>query len=221
MISVLIADDDSAVQLALKVLFADEPDIDVIGEAPSAQETHQFVTQLQPEVVLLDSHLPGQSIELLIRELRESAAPPAIVVLATDRDIGTVRRMVTAGATGYALRCEEARLIILATRAVAAGGIWIGPIIAEHLKERLIAEQAEQPVRPIASYMFTDRELDVLRLLPQGLTNIRIAEQLNITERTVRSYLRSICDKISVNSRVEAAIWAAKHDLDAPLNAKS
>jgi DNA-binding NarL/FixJ family response regulator len=207
-IRVLMADDHPTMRVGLRAILEPEPDLTLVGEAADGDETRRLCEELAPDVLLLDLSMPGPPAAETVAYLREHCSQTKIVVLTAYSNDHYVRG-VAGNIEGYVLKDEAPETVVQAIHAVMQGGVWFSKPIVEKLAQ-LAAGEASPDEQPT----LTQRELEVLRLLAQGYRNQRIAEELCISERTVRSHLRNIYDKIGVQSRTEAALWAARQGLN-------
>ena len=214
-INVLIADDHTLFRHGLKRILSDYDDLFVVAEAADGAEAVALVERLHPDVVLMDVRMPRLSGPEATRRIR-AAHPGTQVVMLTvsDRD-EDLFASVKAGARGYLLKNAETAELIDAIRRVHAGEAVIAPALAVRLLEEFgaLAEQAEpKPAVPSADKL-SEREIEVLRLVAQGLGNKEIADRLNLSEHTVKSHLRHILDKLHLRSRAHAAAYAVRAGL--------
>lgn len=203
-IRVVLVDDHPALRVGLRVLLEQAPDIEVVGEAGDAAEALEAVAMLRPDVVVLDCQLPGQGGAAVAQAARQRQWPARILALSSYADDGYVRGMVDAGAVGYLLKDEAPAVIVAAVRAAAQGQSWFSSEIADKIAAW---ERGELPGG------LTERELEVLRLIAEGLSNKEIAQQLCITVRTANFHVGNILHKLHAVSRVEAAVWAKEHGI--------
>jgi DNA-binding NarL/FixJ family response regulator len=201
---VLLADDHPALRLGLKVLLAQAPDMEVVGEAERGEDVLVLVEQLRPDVLVLDCEIPGMSGPEVAMSLRERGFETRVIALSAYSDDRYVRGMLEAGAVGYLLKDETPETIVAAVRAAAQGKGYFSPSVAAKVAEWAKGE------RPGG---LTERELEVLKLVAEGLSNKEIAQALRITVRTVDFHLSNILRKLGVASRVEAAMWAKERGL--------
>jgi DNA-binding NarL/FixJ family response regulator len=204
-IRVLLADDHPALRVGLRMLLEQAPDVTVVGEVGDGREALAQMEKLAPDVAVLDCRLPGMTGAEVAREARRRGLPVRVLALSAYSDDADVQGMLEAGAAGYLLKEEAPGVILAAVRATAQGQGWFSAEVAA----KVAAWARGEP--PMAD--LTERERDVMRLLARGWDNQRIAGELFISERTVRFHLRNIYDKIGVNSRIEAAVWAVRHGL--------
>ena len=208
-IRLLVADDHPVVRDGLTAILGTQPDFAVVGEAATGLEAVQKSEALQPDVILLDLEMPEMDGVEALRRLRE-ANPDirAIVFTAFDTD-ERILSAVQAGAKGYLLKGAPREELFNAIRVVYAGGVLLQPIVTSKLLHS-ISSQEEQAgsLEPL-----TARELEVLRLMSQGLQNKEIAAALVISERTVKFHVSSILSKLSAGNRTEAVTIAARQGL--------
>lgn len=207
-IRVLIVDDHEIVREGLRTLFLDEAEIRVVGEAASGEEAVASATTLRPDVVLMDLVLPGAGGVAAIRRLREQSPASQILVLtsfAGDRDVDEALR---AGAIGYLLKDVSRADLIRAIHDVQRGR----PSLHADVQRRLL-HTITGPVARSAIADLTDRERKVLELIAHGKSNKTIAADLSLSEGTVKGYVSAIFDKLGVEDRTQAALYAVKHGL--------
>lgn len=211
---VLIADDHPIVRSGIRNELAQCPDIEIVGEAINGDEAVQTAKTLQPDVILLDINMPGLKAVQVARQLQASASPTKVLVLTAYGDIDSILGMLDAGAGGYLLKDEDPSAIVQGIRAVARGKIWLSPTIAQSLVEHATNDRKSFATEPRNSIPpLSPRELEVLQLLAQGQTNKQIADTLMIAEGTIKNHVATIYDKLKVNSRAEAVVWAWQHGL--------
>jgi Response regulator containing a CheY-like receiver domain and an HTH DNA-binding domain len=205
-IRLLLVDDCPTLRAGLRQVFQHTPDIAVVGEAGDGRGALAHIESLHPEVVLLDCQMPGMEGAEVAAAVQRMCLQTNILAFSAYDDEEHVRGMLEAGAVGYLLKDEVPERVVEAVRAVADGKGWFSPAIARRIAAWVQRGQSGLP-------KLTGRELAVLRLLAKGKTNNCIAEELSISERTVRFHLRNINDKIGVHSRTEAVVWAVQHQL--------
>ena len=199
MIRIVLADDHPVVRAGLRAMLAGDPDLDLIGEAATPDDAVALVTDLRPDVVLMDLQFgTAETGADATRRIRALPAPPAVLVLTNYDTDGDILGAVEAGASGYLLKDAPPDELIAAIRAAAAGETALAPAIAGRLLARM------RSPRPGLS----TRELEVLRLVAGGATNNDIATRLHISEATVKSHLVHIYTKLGVSSRTAAVATA-------------
>lgn len=215
-IRVLIADDHATYLRALEVMLNGDSSIDVVGSAHDGNEAVHLALELQPDVILMDVHMPSTNGIEATRQLVEAAPHIAIVVLTMFDDDDVVANALRAGAHGFVLKGARQHDIRRAIHAAHAGDSIISGGIARRLAT-LVADPAAPATgsapapRPFPT--LTDRELDVLRELARGASNATIARTLFLSEKTVRNYVSMVLVKLGVASRTAAALAARDADL--------
>ena len=214
MIRVFIADDQSVVREGLKSMLNPEPDIDVVGEASNGEEALRNVGISCPDIVLMDVRMPGMDRLAALERLKAVHPRISVVMVTLYDDPDYLLRAVSAGAAGYLLKDATREDLLRAIRVIAEGGALIAPSMLPDLLHRLtrgvgIAEAAS--VR--STEVLTERELQVLRLVAQGLTNGQIAELLILSPMTVKTHVQNILQKLDVSDRTQAAVQAARRGL--------
>lgn len=208
-IRILVADDHPVVREGLITILSTQPDFDVVGEAGTGVEVVAQVETLKPDVLLLDLAMPElDGVETLERLREASPEVRAIVFTAFDTDERILSAM-QAGAQGYLLKGVPREELFNAVRVVHAGGSLLQPVVASKLLRQV--SRQNQTMNEIES--LTPRELEVLRLVAQGLQNKEIAAELVISERTVKFHVSSIMGKLGAGNRTEAVALAAQQGL--------
>ena len=208
-IKVLIADDHEVVRTGVKSLLSGYPDLEVVGEAATGEETVAKTLELEPDVVLLDVRMPGDDgLKALGRIKLDRPAIP-VLVLSTYDNPTYVARAVALGASGYLLKTAANDEVVAAIRRVAEGeSIWT----REELR-RVTGALSTPRVTADVEAPLTRRESEVLRQLAYGLTNKEIAQALGISYETVKEHVQHILRKIGVSDRTQAAVWAVRNGL--------
>ena len=208
-IRVVIADDHRVVRDGLCFLLGQEPDVEVVGEAGDGQQAVDVTAATRPDVLLLDLYMPGLDGHSVIAALRDRPLRPAVVVLTSATDDENLVRAMQAGATSYVLKTAPAEHVVAAIRAAAAGTSTLSPELLTRLTHALRRPTAPDPLQPLSP-----RERDVLQLIACGHSNREIARDLAIGEETVKTHVRSILTKLGLQDRVQAAIFALRHQAD-------
>jgi two-component system, NarL family, response regulator LiaR len=208
-IRVVIADDHRVVRDGLCYLLGQEPDVEVVGEAGDGRQTVDVVAATGPDVLLLDLYMPGLDGHAVLAALRDTPNPPAVVVLTSATDDENLVRAVQAGATSYLLKTARAEHVVAAIRDAAAGTASLSSELLTRLTQAIRRPPPPDPLQPLSP-----RERDVLRLIARGQSNRQIARDLAIGEQTVKTHVRSILIKLSLQDRVQAAIFALRHHAD-------
>ncbi len=208
-IRVLIADDHAIVRKGVRALLATEPDIQVVGEAQDGQEAVAETEKLHPDVVLMDLVMPTVNGVEAIRQISGVLPDVRILVLTSFTGMDKIIPAIKAGALGYLLKDSGPEELVHAIREVYSGNASLHPTVARKLLEELAdpSDPAPQP-DPL-----TDREKQVLRLVAKGRHNQDIADELAISEATVRTHVSHILTKLELSSRTQAALYALRRGL--------
>jgi NarL family two-component system response regulator LiaR len=208
-IRILIADDHTLVRAGLCALLDSEPGMEVVGEAADGVEAVDRAAALQPDVILLDLVMPRKDGIEAITEICDAGPGARILVLTSYTDDDKVFPAIKAGALGYLLKDSEPHELLQAIRSVYAGEPSLAPTIAR----KLMRELQQPPVLPLAENPLSEREVQVLRLVAQGLSNRDIADRLVVSERTVRAHVSNILSKLHLANRTQAALYAIREGL--------
>jgi NarL family two-component system response regulator LiaR len=208
-IRVLIVDDHAIVRKGIGALLATEPDIDVIGEAINGVEAVAQAATLCPDVVLMDLVMPRMDGIEATRRVTALPGKIRVLVLTSFAADDKVFPAIKAGALGYLLKDSSPADLVQAIRCVYRGEPSLEPQIAS----KVLYELAHPPQARPTQDPLTERELDVLRLIAQGNSNREIAEQLCITEMTVRAHVSNVLSKLHLASRTQAALYAIREGL--------
>lgn len=217
-IKVVIVDDHALVRAGLRMLIDNEPDMQVIGEAGSCAEGISLISQIQPNLIILDLDINGESsLDVLPDFVAATSGKARVLILTGMRDAEAHARAARLGASGLVLKEKAAEVLIKAVRRVNAGEIWFDRTMINSLvleMTRRDSEKTDPETLKIAT--LTDRERQIITLLGEGLKNKFIAARLFISETTVRHHLTSIYSKLAINDRLELLIYAHRHGLIAP-----
>lgn len=211
MIKVLIADDHKMFRQGLRMLFEMEPDIKIIGEARDGLEVQELARTLDPDVILMDINMPGtdgvEATRLILKEMPDSR----VIILTMFREDEHVFQAIRAGAQGYVLKDADSLEVIRAIRTVAAGGSIIDPAMTGKVfnQFKILSEMSERGNRE----GLTERELEILALIAEGASNREIGDRLFLSEKTIKNYVTSIFQKLQMNDRTQAAVYALQHGL--------
>ncbi len=209
-IRVFLLDDHEIVRRGVRDLLEAEPDIEVVGEAGTAEQALDRVALHRPDVAVLDVQLPDASGVEVCRELRSAHPEIACVMLTSFNDDEALVQAVVAGASGYVLKQVRGSAIVESIRTVAAGRSLIDDSLVERVTERIRRDARED--ERLAS--LSPQERRVLDLLAQGYTNRRIGEELFLAEKTVKNYVSNLLAKMGMSRRTEAAVYAARLQRD-------
>ncbi len=210
-IRILIVDDQRMFREGIRTRLEREPDIQIVGEASTAEEALRLVQTTNPSTVLVDIRLPDVSGIDLAKRLRKDWPDLKILVLSGYDFDQYVQAMARIGVDGYLLKDAPQDALVEAIRDIAAGGAALSPQIASKVLRRYSAVGSASTERPIDA--LTLRELEILELIHRGLTNPGIGEKLSISSRTVETHVRSIMSKLGAQSRSEAVRIAAERRL--------
>lgn len=207
-IRVLIADDHAVVRLGIRMLLENESDIEIIGEAEAAAEAVQQAARLKPDVLLMDIGLPDMSGIEATREVKRISPQTAVLALTIHEDETYFFKMLEAGASGYVPKRAAPEELLIAIRSTARGDVYIYPSMAKLLvSDYLKAQSAEESAMVNG---LTSREQEVLALIAEGYTSAQIAQELNISPKTVDRHRENIMSKLNLHSRVELVKYAIR-----------
>jgi DNA-binding NarL/FixJ family response regulator len=211
-IRVVVVDDQELFRRGLTMLLNAEPDIEVVGEASNGAGAVDLAAAEGPDVVLMDVRMPKQSGIESCLAMKEAAPAARIIMLTVSDDEADLYEAVKNGASGYLLKDSSIDEVSQAIRVVADGQSLISPSMAIKLLDEF--KQMSRGERAVnSSPKLTERELEVLRLVAQGLNNREIAKQLFISENTVKNHVRNILEKLQLHSRMEAVMYAVREKL--------
>jgi two-component system NarL family response regulator len=210
---VLIVDDHALFRRGLQMVLGGEPDIEVVGEASDGGEAVEKAKALKPDVVLMDVRMPRRSGIEAAGEIRAELPEAKILMLTTSDEEADLYEAIKAGASGYLLKEISIEEVPDAIRSVWSGQSRISPSMASKLLTEFAAMSQRANDPKAAGAQLTPREMQVLRLVAQGLNNKDIADQLFISENTVKNHIRNILDKLHLHSRMEAVVYAVKEKL--------
>lgn len=210
-IRVILADDHTVFRQGLKSLLSLEKDISIVSEAGNGKEAVDFAKQLHPDVIIMDINMPVLNGLEATKQIKAELPKTKIVILTSQGDDKSVFSLIEAGADGYLLKDVAAENLITAIRDVYAGKSILHPEVAQKLITRLTSK--EEHSKPKISNLLTDREIEVLKALAKGYSNMQIAETLFISQRTVQNHLHNIYNKLGVNGRTEAVIYAIQEGI--------
>ena len=208
-VKILIVDDHSMIREGLKQLLELDGDIQVIGEAGNGEECLNLLDTLHPDVVLLDINMPVMNGLKMLEVLRNSEKKEQkILILTIHNEVEYLMRAVEIGVEGYVLKDAESSILKKAIMTIASGDEYIDASMIPVMKEKLLQtkEKSEEEV-------LTRREIEVLKLVAEGLFNKEIAFKLSISEKTVKNHVSNIFKKIGVFDRTQAAVYAIKNNI--------
>ena len=214
-IRVLLADDHALFRQGVRRLLDTAGDIEVVGEAESGEQTVRQVEELAPDIVLLDVAMPGQSGIEAARLIKSASPRTGIIMLTVHADEEFLFQAIKSGAMGYLLKDCTPEELIRAIRVVFGGEGLLAPTLAAKVMREFARTRESQEVAAV-QLPLTEREIEILQHVAGGLANKEIAHRLSISERTVKNHLSNIMEKLHVNSRTQAAIYALRSGLVPP-----
>ncbi len=215
MIKVALVDDQAMVRAGFRVLLEDYDDIEIVGEASNGYDAVKVVQEVQPDVVCMDLRMPGGdglAATRTIVEERQNTTPAVLVVTTFDLD-ADVFGALEAGADGFILKDCEPEELVAAIRHLAAGRGLVDHSVTKRVITEFVRLQARVNNRIEAQHHLTPRELEIVRLLAQGMSNSEIASSLSVEISTVKSHLTRLLPKIDARDRVQAVVWAYQNGI--------
>lgn len=210
-IRVLLADDHELVREGLRTVLAQEPEFEVVGDAGTGEQAVELARALRPDVVLMDLVMPGIGGQEALVRIRAACPGTQVVVLTSYASDQSVRDAIAAGAVGYLLKDVLKNELLQSIRNAHQGRPALHPEAQRHLMRRVT-----RPAAPPPDAELTPRERTVLLRLARGQSNKAIAADLGLTEGTVKGYVSLILDKLGLQDRTQAALFAVKHGLVPP-----
>ncbi|MCU6665861.1 MAG: nitrate/nitrite response regulator protein NarP [Silvania sp.] len=198
---VLIVDDHPLMRRGIRQLLALNSDFNVVAEAGDGESAIQLANRLEPDVILLDLNMKGMSGLDTLNALRREEVTAQVIILTASDSTSDIYALINAGADGYLLKDSDPEVLLNDILAGAKGGKVFSEFVSDYLRDRDVSGEQADPLS-----VLTERELDVLHELAQGLSNKQIAASLNIAEQTVKVHIRNLLRKLNVRSRVAATI---------------
>ena len=216
-ISVVIVDDEDLVRSGISLILAATEDIEVVGQGSDGADAVRLTRQTRPDVVLLDVHMPTMNgLEAARRILGDPAGNTRVIMLTTfDRDEYLYTAM-KAGASGFLLKSAPPEELTRSIRLIAAGDTQLAPAVTRRLIEDFVRRPPPGQAMPDAFDKLTERELEVLTLVAEGLSNQEIAGRLYLSEATVKTHVNRILNKLRLRDRVQAVVLAYETGLVRP-----
>jgi two-component system, NarL family, response regulator DevR len=205
-IRVFLLDDHEVVRRGIRDLLEQEPDLEVVGEADTAQDATARIPALRPQVAILDARLPDGSGIDVCRDVRSVDPSIRALILTSYDDDEALFAAIMSGAAGYLLKQVHGSDLVSAVRRVAAGQSLLDPAVTQRVIERI----RRGPPEPDELKSLTDQERRILELVAEGLTNRQIADRMYLAEKTVKNYVSSILTKLGLERRTQAAVLASK-----------
>jgi DNA-binding NarL/FixJ family response regulator len=217
-LGVLIVDDQALVRAGFRMILEAEADIDVVGEAADGREAVEEARRLRPDVVLMDVRMPQMDGIEATRRLLDADGSPAKVVMLTTFDMDEyVYDALRAGASGFLLKDVPPEQLVTGIRAVASGDALLAPSVTRRVIEEFVRRPpASARTLPPALDELTARELEVLKLIARGLSNAEIAQDLFVSETTVKTHVAHVLTKLDLRDRVQAVVLAYETGLVEP-----
>lgn len=214
-IKVLIADDIMILRQGLKAVFELEASIEVVALAENGKEAYEKCKVYQPDVVLMDMRMPDYDGAYGIAAIKEECPNVRVLVLTTFDDEETIEKAINSGADGYILKEMEDEKVIASVKSVYSGISVFGDGVYKMMRKQMTGNDSQRKSVPLENEIhFTERELDVIRLVAGGYDNKEIAGQLYLAEGTVRNQISRILEKLELKDRTQLAVYAVKHGLD-------
>ena len=214
-IKVVIADDHTLFREGIRRILSLEKDILVVGEASRGDEIIKLVDRTKPDVLLLDVKMPRGDVVQTLLEIKEKNVPTKVLILTAYSEDENVLNAAKGGARGYVLKGIDFPTLLQAIKTVHKGGLWIDKELpaAESFEEIAHSQMSDtdEAVSDDAISTLTKRETEILKLVAEGLTNEEIGKKIFISEKTVKTHLTNIFDKLKVNNRFKAALLIMGH----------
>ncbi|BAS27254.1 response regulator [Limnochorda pilosa] len=213
-IRIFLVDDHTLVREGLTSLLRTQPDFDVVGEAADGAEALERLEEARPDLVLMDIRMPAMDGIEATRRIKARWPTVRVVMLTYSEEEENLFEAVKAGAEGYLLKDLETATFFSFLRRVFRGEVPISGVMAAKILHELAGRRAGRPAHgalpPAPAETLTAREREVLELVSQGATNQQIADELHISENTVRNHLRNVLSKLHMNNRTQAAAYALR-----------
>lgn len=208
-IKVMIADDHSLIREGLKQLLEFDGSIEIVGEASNGVECLEKLNESNPEVLLLDINMPEKNGIEVLKQMKADQSEIKVLILTVHNEMDYLMKAVDIGVDGYILKDAESSELKKAIRAVRDGENYIQPSLIPALNSQLLNRDTDKD----KISLLTNRELEVLVQVANGMFNKEIATNLNISERTVKNHISNIFKKIDVSDRTQAAVFAIKNNI--------
>lgn len=207
-VRIVIADDHQIVRSGIKAELDQHKDFEIVGEAMSGDMALEMTMNLIPDVLLLDIMMPGTKAFEIISQIHQSHIPVHIMVLTAHGDRGTISGLIQLGVDGFLLKDEDPSVLPEAIHIIASGKKWLSSKVTEFL-----LENAQSPLSQLEIPILTEKEINVLRLISEGMSTKEIVTALESKERTVEFHIKKIKTKLGVNNNAQAVAWAKDHGI--------
>ena len=214
-IRVLLADDQALVRSGFRLILETREDLEVVGEAEDGREAVELARRLRPDVILMDVRMPEVDGVEATRRLTALGSPARVLILTTFDLDEYVYEAIRAGASGFLLKDVQPAQLVEAVRVVAAGEALLAPTVTRRLLD-YFAGQLPSSKPPPELARLTERELEILTLMADGLSNAELAEQLFLSETTVKTHVSSVLRKLELRDRVQAVVLAYRAGVARP-----
>jgi DNA-binding NarL/FixJ family response regulator len=212
-ITVLIVDDHPMVREGLRSMLT-APGIRVVGDAKSGKKALQLVKKLQPDVTLLDIRMPDMNGIQVLEAIKTAKSPTLVIMVTTYKNLSYLLRSLAAGASGFILKDISRDNLLATVKAIASGASMVDRVFLQEVLRNLDdSKETSTEVVLEQTDPLTPREMDVLRLMVEGLTNRAIANILDLSPGTVKGYVKTILEKLNVSDRTQAAVKAIRTGL--------
>ena len=202
---VLIVEDDPMMQLGLEQALSDQPDLEVVGQAEDGYQGVQMVQKLRPDLVVMDIGLPRIDGIAATQQIKQTMPDVHVVMLTSHTAQAEILAALSAGADAYCVKGASIERLLAAIAAAQSGALYLDPQIA-----RLVISQLKPPAPDTNIGNLSQRELEILKLIVEGLSNTEIAASLYLSPNTVKTHVRGIMNKLAVDDRVQAAVVALR-----------
>lgn len=215
-IKIIIADDVKILRQGLKAILSQDEELEVVAMATNGKEAYSLCDSYRPDIVLMDMRMPDYDGAYGIRAIKEKLPEIKVLVLTTFDDDETIEKAMSSGADGYILKEMEDEKIIASVKSVCFGISVLGGGVMEAMKRKMQMATNQEAKRNICmeKLSFTQRELDVMRLVAGGYDNKEIADELCLAEGSVRNLVSKLLEKIELKDRTQLAVYAVKNGLD-------
>ena len=213
-IRLVFADDHSIVRNGLRSLFRSASDISIVGEAVDGEEALALAEGRKPDIIILDISMPKLNGIDATRLIREAHPDMKVLVLTVHEDEAYVYQLIRAGANGYILKNAEKNEILAAVRTVVTEGSFFSPGVSKLMIEKFIQRaRTENESKAPANHLLTNREVEVLKLISQGMSNREIAEKLSLSLNTINTHRANIMQKLDIHETASLVRYAFEHGI--------